>query len=120
MSGIFAAAGGLRRAFSRLFDSFAEGQLRKRLLGAALKAPPRAAFVAALMLPSIRCQGEREAFFYRHRNNPRCLYHEQCFSMSCPPPNGVFCHWHEEEYNGVCVCQQHGLQPSDLVDAGPP
>ncbi|KYF84133.1 hypothetical protein BE20_56155 [Sorangium cellulosum] len=115
-----AAWRGLRRAFSRPFDRVAEGQLRKAWLGAALKAPPCAAFVAALVLPSIRCRAEREAFFYQHRNNPRCLYHEQCLSMNCPPPRGVFCHWHEEEYNGVCVCQRYGLQRSDPVDAGPP
>jgi hypothetical protein len=67
------------------------------------------------------CDGcGKRYFLWRHRNNPNCTYHEDCLSMGCPPPNGVFCHWRGDGSNkGVCVCQRWGLMPGDLAgDAG--
>ncbi|AUX30405.1 uncharacterized protein SOCE836_025080 [Sorangium cellulosum] len=78
--------------------------------------------LAVFALVFVGCNAEREWFWYKTRDNPRCYYHEECFSMSCPPPNGVLCVWNEKIREGVCVCQQNGLglKPSDLVDAGRP
>lgn len=65
---------------------------------------------------------ERSWFFYKHRHNPACVYHEDCLSMRCPPPNGVFCHRDrgrdERGQKGVCVCQSLGLTRDDVTDAG--
>lgn len=71
-----------------------------------------------LLAPFGYREADRRWFFYKHRNNPRCLVHDECFVMGCPPPNGVFCHWHEEENKGVCVCQRWGLMREDGADAG--
>jgi len=72
-----------------------------------------------LLAPLGIAEAQTRWFWYKNRNNSACVYHEDCLSMNCPAPNGVFCHWREVERKGICVCRRWGLMRENMVTSVP-
>jgi hypothetical protein len=73
------------------------------------------------LVPFAYTHYERRWYWHKLRNNPPCVYEEDCFLTNCPRPNGTRCLWHPELRKGVCSCEPGGLKPEDIgwdLDAG--